>query len=187
MSFYRRRLPHWHPEGAPVFLTWRLYNSLAVKREASNSLTQGQRFALFDRNLDSATSGPTFLKDPRVAAAVAETFFLAAKKWGLYELFAWVLMPNHVHLLLKPYKPLSEVTRAVKNTSAREANLILQRTGSPFWQDESYDHWVRNGKQFDRIVSYIETNPVKAGLVDIAEKWPWSSAFSERQVGDLPH
>jgi putative transposase len=83
---------------------------------------------------------------------------------------------------------LSEVTRAVKKASARQANLILGRSGLPFWQDESYDHWVRNGKQFGRIVQYIESNPVKAGLVDRAEIWPWSSAFAGTvgQVPDLP-
>jgi REP element-mobilizing transposase RayT len=64
----------------------------------------------------------------------------------------------------------------VKNTSARKANLILGRTGMPFWQDESYDHWVRDAKEFDRIARYIEWNPVKAGLVEQVELWPWSSA-----------
>ena len=96
-------------------------------------------------------------------------------------------MSNHVHLLIQPLKSLSEITRAVKKTSARRANLILGRSGLPFWQDESYDHWVRNGKQFDRIVQYIESNPVEAGLVDRAERWPWSSAFAGGQVGNLPH
>ena len=96
---------------------------------------------------------------------------------GLYELFAWVLMSNHVHMLVKPCKPLREVTRAVKNTSAREANLILGRTGTPFWQDESFDHWIRNRDEFDRIACYIEHNPVSAGLVERPEQWRWSSAF----------
>lgn len=98
-------------------------------------------------------------------------------------------MSNHVHVLLQPHKPLREVTRAVKNTSAREANLILGRTGLRFWQDESYDHRVRDGKELERIVRYIEWNPVRAGLVGRAELWPWSSASENVvwQVGDLPH
>jgi putative transposase len=87
-----------------------------------------------------------FLRDPKVAVSVIETLFLASEKWRLYDLFSWVVMSNHVHVLLRPHKPLREVTRAVKNTSAREANLILGRTGQPFWQDESYDHWVRDAK-----------------------------------------
>jgi putative transposase len=182
MSFYRRRLPHWQPEGVPIFVTWRLCGSLPVGK-VPESLTQGERFLLTDRQLDSATSGPMFLKDPQVAEAVVETLFIAASKWELFELFAWVLMSNHVHLLVRPHKPLTEVTRAIKKTSARQANLILGRTGMPFWQDESFDHWVRNGKQFDRIVQYIEHNPVRAGLVNRPELWPWSSAG---QVGICP-
>jgi len=187
MSFYRRRLPHWQPEGAPIFLTWRLHGSLP-RSKIAGPVTEGQRFVLLDRQLDSASCGPTFLKNAQVAEAVIKTFFIAANKWDLYELFAWVVMSNHVHLLVQPHKSLSEVTRAVKKASARQANLILGRSGLPFWQDESYDHWVRNGKQFDRIVQYIESNPVNAGLVDHADNSPWSSAFAGTvgQVPDLP-
>lgn len=184
MSFYRRKRPHWQPEGTPIFVTWRLHGSLP-RTKLQTSLTEGQEFVLLDRQLDSASSGPTFLKDPQVAAAVAETFVIAANKWDLYELFAWVVMSNHVHLLIQPHKSLSEITRAVKKTSARQANIILSSSGLPFWQDESFDHWVRNGKQFDRIVQYIESNPVKAGLVERPDLWPWSSA-TVGQVPDLP-
>jgi putative transposase len=178
VSFYRRRLPHWQPQGVPIFLTWRLHGSLPRAPHTFEfiSLTDGQRFLLLDRQLDTASSGPTFLKQPQVAAAVVDTLFLAGEKWGLYKLFTWVIMSNHVHVLLQPQKALREVTRAVKNTSAREANLILGRTGLPFWQDESYDHWVRDAQEFERIKRYIEWNPVKAGLVDQVEMWPWSSA-----------
>jgi putative transposase len=121
MNFYRRRLPHWQPVGVPIFLTWRLYGSLPSSHHTppSISVTEGQRFVELDRQLDSATSGPMFLKDPRVAAAVTETLFIAERKWRLYDLLAWVIMSNHVHVLVQPKKPLREVTRAVKNTSAR--------------------------------------------------------------------
>jgi len=189
MHFYRRRLPHWQPEGVPIFLTWRLYGSLPdSSRALASEMSEGQRFVERDRQLDSANSGPMFLKDPRVATAVTETLFIAAHKWKLYDLLAWVLMSNHVHVLVQPHKPLCEATRAVKNTSARQANLILGRTGLPFWQDESYDHWVRDGKELQRIVQYIEWNPVRAGLVERPELWPWSSASNiDGQVGDLPH
>jgi putative transposase len=175
VTFYRRKLPHWQPQGKPIFLTWRLYGSLPHTK-VRGPATDGQRFLLLDQQLDVATSGPMFLKDPRVAAAVEETLFLAGEKWELFDLFAWVVMSNHMHVLLQPHKSLQEITRAVKNTSARDANAILGRTGHPFWQTESFDHWVRNGRQFDSIVRYIEENPVKAGLVERAEMWPWSSA-----------
>jgi hypothetical protein len=49
-------------------------------------------------------------------------------------------------------------------------------TGSYFWQDESFDHWVRNPAEWEKIRTYIERNPVSAGLVARPEDWPWSSA-----------
>jgi len=180
VTFYRRRLPHWHPEGVPIFLTWRLFGSLPRASEVlrgAPALTEGQRFFAVDRWMDRAAAGPIWLSVPQVAQAVVETIVARADQWGLYDLFAWVLMANHVHMLVQPRKPLREVTRAVKNTSARNANLTLGRTGTPFWQDESFGHWVRNRDEFDRIACYIEHNPVSAGLVERAEQWPWSSAF----------
>ena len=62
-------------------------------------------------------------------------------------------------------------------TSARQAHAILGRTGLPFWQDESYDHWVRGPEELAKVVRYMEKNPVVAGRVSKAEDWRWSSAF----------
>jgi len=64
-----------------------------------------------------------------------------------------------------------------KGATAREANKLLNRTGEPFWQKESYDHWVRNAFEFGRIVA-IDNNPVKAGLAKDPGNFPWSSAAS---------
>ena len=86
-------------------------------------------------------------------------------------------MVNHVHILIYPESPLPKITKSIKNYSARQANLILGRTGLPFWQDESYDHWVRGPEELTKIVRYIEGNPVAAGLVNRGEDWRWSSAF----------
>jgi type I restriction enzyme R subunit/putative DNA methylase len=66
--------------------------------------------------------------------------------------------------------------RLLRRSAARQANLILGRTGQPFWQDESYDHWVRTEAELEKIVRYIERNPVAAGLAAAVEDWPWSSA-----------
>ena len=85
-------------------------------------------------------------------------------------------MPNHVHLLILPQVPVAVLRRWLKGSTAREANRILGRTGQPFWQDESYDHSLRQRSQIDRTVTYIEQNPVPAGLVGSAERWLWSSA-----------
>ena len=89
-------------------------------------------------------------------------------------------MANHVHVLLPPLIPTARLLGSLKGATAREANRILHHTGQPFWQAESYDHCVRNVSEFNRIVSYIENNPVKAGLVSLPEDYPWSSAFAPR-------
>jgi hypothetical protein len=64
-----------------------------------------------------------------------------------YELQAWVVMPNHVHMSILPHAALSQITHWIKGRTAREANLLLGRTGEPFWQDESHDHWVRRARR----------------------------------------
>jgi REP element-mobilizing transposase RayT len=92
-------------------------------------------------------------------------------------------MPNHVHVLLQPQAPLSKITKSIKGYTATEANKILGRTGEPFWQDESYDHWVRNRHDLEKIVRYIEMNPVSAGLADAIDPWPWSSASRKSNTG----
>ena len=108
---------------------------------------------------------------------VADALRYRERQLGLYRLRAWVLMINHVHILIYPEARLSRITKAIKNHTGRLANAILGRTGLPFWQDESYDHWVRGPEELAKIVRYIETNPVAAGLVSRGEDWRWSSAF----------
>jgi REP element-mobilizing transposase RayT len=73
-------------------------------------------------------------------------------------------MPNHVHLLVDPKAPAPKITQYVKGVSARRANELLGRTGRPFWQDESFDRWVRSAKERSNIIRYIEHNPVRASL-----------------------
>src|SRR4051812_17471390 len=85
-------------------------------------------------------------------------------------------MPNHVHLLLRPLVTPSKVFHSLKGFTAREANKALGRTGAPFWQRESYDHWIRDDPEWGRVKRYIEDNPVKAGLVVCAQDFRWSSA-----------
>jgi REP element-mobilizing transposase RayT len=80
-------------------------------------------------------------------------------------------------MLLTPHQPLPVITRWLKGSTAREANRLLQRTGKPFWRDESFDRLVRNGDEFRRTARYIEYNPVSAGFVDSADDWRWSSAW----------
>jgi hypothetical protein len=88
-----------------------------------------------------------------------------------------MVMPNHVHMLVTPRVQISVLMQSLKRFTARQANQMLVRTGQPFWQDESYDHLVRNQTEFERIVSYIEMNPVRAGIVASCDLFPWSGAW----------
>jgi REP element-mobilizing transposase RayT len=187
--FTRRRLPHWHPDVSEetfLFVTWRLAGSMPrsrfTQRLAGGSacptltLTAGQSFVALDREMDKAAFGPVWLGDARVAQLVANALLYGESGRQYYQLRAWVIMPNHVHVLLLPKTELSVITRWLKGSTARQANLILHRTGEPFWQDESFDHRVRSELELERIVRYVEHNPVYAGLVANAAGWRWSSA-----------
>ena len=85
-------------------------------------------------------------------------------------------MPNYVHLLVTPALALPKLTKSLKGITAKKANAMLDLTGSSFWQEESYDHLVREAGEFEKIRSYIEGNPVRAGLVREASEYRWSSA-----------
>jgi REP element-mobilizing transposase RayT len=104
-------MPHWQPEGAALFITWRLYGSL-----------------------------------PRTSTDRVSI----CRKIIRRKLRAWALMVNHVHILIYPEADLSKITKSIKNFSARQANAILGLTGQPFWQEESYDHWVRGPEELKK-------------------------------------
>jgi putative transposase len=179
LTYYERHLPHWHPEGTALFVTWRLHGSLPRTVQFVRNQPAGKAFVAVDRQLDGAAAGPRWLADHRVAEVVATALRFGSEELGLYDLRAWVLMINHVHILIYPKVPLPKITKAIKNYSARQANAILGRSGQPFWHDESYDHWVRGQDELERIVLYIEANPVAAGLTTRVEDWRWSSGFRE--------
>ena len=161
-----------------MFLTWRLSGSLPVgftQHLRKWSKEPGRQFLNADRMLDSSTTGPLWLKDPEIVGIVTRAIH-QGEELGHYILRAYVVMPNHVHVLLEPIVSLSRLTNGIKGVSARRANLKLGRTGKPFWQDESFDHWIRNPGEYIRIKSYVENNPVKARLCAKPEDWEWSSA-----------
>jgi REP element-mobilizing transposase RayT len=116
------------------------------------------------------------LKNPRIARIVVDAVGHGQTKLEFYKLHAFVVMSNHVHVSLTPAVNVRRIMRGLKGVTACEANRVLGRNGRPFWQDESFDHWVRDGVELERIILYIEYNPVKAGLVEYPEEWPWSSA-----------
>ncbi len=173
----KRRLPHQVPIEQPLFITFSLHGSLPGNRGfARENITSGETFAAMDQVLDCSGSGARFLGQPAIAGLVENAITLGESA-GRHETHAWVIMPNHVHLLLTAHADVSEVLRSLKGSTARQANLLLQRCGEPFWQDESYDHLVRNVEEFRRIQRYIDNNPVRAGLVSVPEQYRWSSAW----------
>jgi putative transposase len=173
-EFYVRKLPHWQPADTWVFVTWRLAGSAPrVPATLTRGLSDGQRFALPDAEADRAASGPIWLADPRVAQLVRDK--IIHLDGSVYELAAWAIMANHVHIVILPKIPLRKIMQRIKGCTACEANRFLGRTGS-FWKDESYDHFIRSNDEFNRIIRYVEWNPVKAGLVEELEHYEWSSA-----------
>jgi putative transposase len=177
----RRRLPHIYPQGVPLFVTWHLHGSVPHALVPPGSLSAGQAFVWLDRQLDNPRQGPLFLKQPEIARLVVASIHKGVEL-GHYELGAYVVMANHVHLLIRPAIPPAHLLKSLKGATAHEANRLLGRTGEPFWQKESYDHWVRDQDEFLRIRAYIEKNPVKAGLVQRPEDFPWSSAGVEKSL-----
>jgi REP element-mobilizing transposase RayT len=200
----RGYLPHVKREGSSYFVTFRLGDSLPrealmeYKRQQAEKLgclAAGDSAGLekaereyrrqIERHLDQGV-GACHLKQPAVADMVAEALlFFHGKQYLLDE---WVVMPNHVHLVLwpMPNQSLSDILRSRKRHTARQANLILGRTGEAFWQHESYDHWIRSDEEMARIRRYIRNNPVTAGLCQSPEVWRWGSAHASGAARRLP-
>lgn len=147
-------------------------------------------FRKFEQILDMAKDGPMWLSETRIWQIVfAKLIEDHLKK---YRLDAFCIMSNHVHVVFRPNiseenlledesskrpkfisdeETLAKIMQSLKGSTARKANLALNRTGS-FWEKESYDHFIRNDEEFDRIIKYVLKNPVKAKLVNRWQDWP---------------
>ena len=200
-------LPHIKREGARYFVTFRLVDSLPkdvlLKYQAERaerlhrlnapSSNEGKKrklappndsiekierdyFRKLEHFLDT-NGGECWLGRPEIADIVvgALRFFHGAR----YHLYAWIVMPNHVHVVFwpMPNETLSAIVQSWKRFAAREANKLLGKTGKTFWQRESYDHWIRNDEEHVRCCNYVINNPVKARLCASVTDWKWSSAW----------
>ncbi len=139
-----------------------------------------------------AGHGSCVLVKPEIAACIADTWFRFDGK--RYRLLEWVIMPNHCHVLIEPFKniPLAKIVLSWKNYTARFINTYSGRPGTVFfpqsvsegrkaghgnvWQRDYWDRFIRDERHFAAVRTYINENPVKAGLVAKAENWPWGSA-----------
>lgn len=178
----RGYLPHFDVYETTQFVTFRLADSMPRdvlnkwKAELeSGQITDVELRKRIEQYLDSGY-GSCALRDPRIANLLRETLL----KWDgeRFELIAWVIMPNHVHILIRLLGEslLSEIMHSIKSYTAHQANKILQRSGR-FWSVESFDRYIRNADHFRNTIRYIEENPVKAGLCKEPGDWEFSSAF----------
>src|SRR5438046_1145674 len=124
-DYHERHLPHWQAEGAALFITWRLQGSLPKEiTYPPSDQHSGKRFAEVDRILARAAEGPRWLEQEKIARVVYEALIYGQDHLHLYELYAWVIMPNHVHILIDPQADLANITKSIKGFSARRANLL---------------------------------------------------------------
>jgi len=209
--FRRRRLPHWDVPGGTYFITACLVGSIPAQgllriREVQDRLMASRprddspewkaevwkrTFVEQEKWLDNDPA-VRHLERPELAKIVANAFghFDGVR----YESIAFVVMPSHVHWLFRPLpessqrvigdkSPREVIMHSMKSFTAHACNVLLHQIG-PFWQDESFDHCVRDEDELERIFDYIELNPVTAGLCQYREQWPYSSAYQRWLPGD---
>jgi putative transposase len=209
----RRQLPHWDVADAAYFVTACLdgsiparglldlqdYRAELAQRKIPDGRTKQEwqqdkwklEFARADRWLDHEPANRA-LEDARLARIVVDSMFhFTAVR---YDLLAFVIMPSHIHWLFQPAQAWVEtfdqpiptarqrIMKSLKTWTGNRCNELLDVRGA-FWQQESYDHWVRDIEELERIILYIEANPVAAGLVDSPEKWFFSSAAVRHRLG----
>ena len=173
----RRKLPHMQLPDSVIFITWRLAFDLP-KQKKENLSEEESYFAAFmqyDELLDkSNTDKINLAREPYMSPIKNALHYYEGKK---YELLAYCIMPNHVHLIVKPalkncndYYSLKETTLALKSYTAHAINK-LENTKGKVWQTESYDHVVRDEKELSKLLDYVINNPVKAGLTDNWDNW----------------
>jgi 1-hydroxy-2-methyl-2-(E)-butenyl 4-diphosphate synthase len=127
--------------------------------------------------------GSSLFKDTALAGIVAGA--LEHFNGQRYDLLAWCVMPNHVHVVVKPHggEKLEDILHSWKSFTAHEINK-LQGTTGPIWQKESYDHLIRDGEDLRNQVAYVLDNPRKVGLGD----WEWvGSAYGDVAAGRSNH
>jgi REP element-mobilizing transposase RayT len=178
----RRYLPHWEVPKGVYFVTFRLGGSLpefvleelwAKMRAESKTKKTPEKLMKklpareIEKILD-AGHGSKHLARPEIADVVESA--LRAFDGVRYKLFAWCLMPSHVHVVFQPLGDweLAQILHSWKSFTARRVQREFGIRGA-FWQREYYDHLIRDGEQFSRAVKYVLENPHRAGL----EGWRW--------------
>ncbi len=196
-------LPHVKREGASYFVTFRLADSLPkevlLKFECESAERLRRLGDLARRREKCADSEEEILRDFRRKierfldrgvgachlrrAEIADLVARAMRHFheARYLLHEWVVMPNHVHAVVwpMPNHHLGDILKSWKQFTSRKSKELLGLGREPFWQPESYDHWIRNDAEKARISRYIGHNPVKASLCARPEDWQWSSGWND--------
>ena len=168
----RGYLPHFDSAETVQFVTFRLADSLP--RAVAKALADlPDNLAETDHRLDGGL-GACWLKEPAIAQLVEDAILHFDGQ--RYRLIAWCIMPNHVHVVVEPIdgNGLGSIIHTWKSFSAKQANRALGRDGS-FWHRDYFDRFIRDEGHLARTIDYVESNPVKAGLVATIAEWPWSS------------
>ena len=182
IEMHANHLPHWQQGDAFIFATWRLADSIPeaklsewmelrdawMKRHPKpwDATAEQEYHTRFSRKLDEWLDegcGACVLKDPENAAIVSGA--LQHFDGDQYELNAFVVMPNHVHILFRPSEKhkLEDIIKLWKGFSAREINKVLGTRGT-LWQSDYWDRLIRNERHLFKCREYIRQNPEKAKL-----------------------
>ena len=177
MTYYVRNLPHWHPPGTDIFITWRLHGSLPEQFRPQKKLeSSGKAFVNYDRALDQARTGPLWLKDPHIAECL------------LAALSASPAAANYSPCVPTQSWPITFMycSRLSRHSVKSRGKLKARRRGRPTsFSNVPARHSGKTNPlttgcaipgELQKIRAYIERNPVVAGLVARPEDWPWSSA-----------
>ena len=180
----RGYLPHFDSGDVTQFITFRMGDSLPqqVLNELEYLTKNGteriiERQTQIEAYLDQG-SGSCILRDSECASIVQNALkFLDGTR---YELRAWVVMPNHVHVLARfsQGQPLWKAMHSLKSYTSNELGKLHPEVRQ-IWQEESFDRFIRSDEHYWHIVRYIQENPVKANLCRKPEEFPWSSTLAE--------
>ena len=183
----RGYLPHFDKPGVVQFITFRLWDSMPASKRgewehllavetrsnAPRSDARRKHAQELEDYLDRG-HGKCHLRDRRIATLVENSLLHHDGKH--FRILAWVVMPNHVHVLIEVWEtPLKRIVQNWKSIAAVRANQLLRQTGR-FWQPDYWDRYMHDAEQALKATRYIENNPVKARLCRLAEEWPFSSA-----------
>jgi REP element-mobilizing transposase RayT len=174
----RGYVPHFDKQDLIQSITFRLVDSLPKHlvdslKEAKDVSADPEKRRRTESYLD-AGYGECLLENSEIANLVQDALLYFNNE--RYRLLAWVIMPNHLHVIIRVFDghPLDQVVHSWKSFTAFKANTILGREGR-FWYPDYFDRYIRDEKHLENAVEYIENNPVKAGLVSDARAWPYSS------------